>query len=62
MTATKGRQCRGKKAYATRGAAQAVSSWLIRHMGSLPAHVSVYRCKHCKLYHVGHRPRYKMKK
>jgi hypothetical protein len=53
VTSTRGRSCDGKKAHPTREAALDHFYRLVR-AGAAPAGLSVYRCRFCGSYHVGH--------
>lgn len=51
---TKATECGGKQAHDTRRAAEDHRQALRRRIG-IPVRLSVYRCQHCKKFHVGNR-------
>jgi hypothetical protein len=57
MTTTRARGCDGKHGHDTRAAADRHMRDLIHRCGAAEARLNVYRCRHCRLYHVGHRLR-----
>jgi ribosomal protein L32 len=48
------RSCGKKRRYRSRGQAMSHSRRLQRMYGSLPSQATVYLCKYCGGYHVGH--------
>jgi hypothetical protein len=53
---SKASQCGGKKRHDTRQDALDHLARLIR-LGAPAWRISVYRCRHCTAWHVGHHPR-----
>lgn len=53
MTGTRGRACTGKKNHTNSEAAHAHRERLISQ-GAAPEGVRIYRCRHCRNWHVGH--------
>lgn len=53
---TKARECGSKQQHKTRQAARD-HLWALIRSGTRPGAMSVYRCHHCKTWHVGHRKR-----
>lgn len=51
---TRARSCEGKFAHPTHDSAQ---EHLMRMLRAGSVRLSVYRCKHCRQFHVGHLPR-----
>lgn len=56
MTRTQARSCTGKQRHHSKAAADAHRAALIRSGGSRLV-IVVYRCPHCRGWHVGHRSR-----
>lgn len=55
-TNTSGRACEGKRAYSTKYEADGHVFALARAGASLKR-IHAYHCTHCRLWHVGHKPR-----
>ena len=53
MTRTRARSCEGKKGHASKLDAEAHRQRKIKQ-GAFYASLIVYRCRHCKKWHVGH--------
>ena len=53
MTGTRGRACTGKKTHTSRPGADEHRDQLITR-GAAPEGIRVYRCRHCRMWHVGH--------
>ena len=56
MTETQARACQGKIAHKTKAEAEAHRRVLI-FRGAFRNRITVYKCKHCDHWHVGHRLR-----
>lgn len=56
MIATKGRGCGTKLRHPDRAAAERQIDKLVRR-GAAAQRLNAYQCKHCKQWHVGHRPK-----
>lgn len=54
MNRTKRRQCGDKAQYATKAEAEVGMIAHIRRFGTAPGTLKVYRCPHCRLWHIGH--------
>lgn len=54
MARTKNRACSGKDGFPYRDNALDRMYALVRKQGARLASMQVYKCKFCKLYHVGH--------
>jgi hypothetical protein len=55
-TSTKARGCVGKVRHDTKAGAETQMWSMVRDLGAARRGVNVYRCAHCKGFHVGHRP------
>lgn len=56
MTGPKARECGTKQQHPTQAEALAHWSALVRG-GSSRKRLTVYRCRHCRAWHVGHKPK-----
>lgn len=59
MIQTKTKSCGSKDGSVSRQEAESRMRYIIRRTGSFPPAYRVYKCKHCSLYHFGHKPRRK---
>lgn len=55
VTSTKSRGCGAKHQHTSRQAAERQMESLI-DAGEYAGNLNVYRCRHCRTWHVGHRP------
>ncbi len=53
---TKARECGSKQKHATKAKAEE-HRWALVRSGSRPAALSIYKCKFCGSWHVGHSSR-----
>lgn len=56
--APKNAACRGKRRYSQQDASKV--RWRMVDQGASLARVVTYRCHHCTMWHVGHRPAHKV--